>query len=283
MPLNSLFLLFLARTNIFPELSKKAFKAFSLRNLNRRELVKTTMGFRMELAGADVVENRIWVYKEFEPGLTHVLRSISQNASIAIDVGCNVGYFSCLMKKCNKDLRLFCIDPNPAVLKKCLNNLQLNAYDATMIQCAIGDNSGVQTLLVPVNNPCLATLGSSVKVREEIVRIPVTVRRLEDIVAENNIEAVDILKMDTEGYDIKILQSLNKEFVMNIKNIICEFSEVRLRQCSSNMGDLFQIPWLNLFQMNAILDDGNCQEIKYLSEWPVGKSETLWLRNFRSM
>ena len=98
----------------------------------------------------DSVDNKIAVYGVFEKGTTHVVESLAPECSSFLDVGCNIGYFSCLFGTKSPGKRLLAIDPNPVMIERAKENLNLNkVFNYEVLNCGIGERKGRLKLNVP--------------------------------------------------------------------------------------------------------------------------------------
>ena len=84
----------------------------------------TSYGAVMKVAIGDTVDNEIFLNKYFERGTSEVMSKLSQMSNCFIDIGCNIGYYSCLFGKLNNDARIYSIDPNPQMIERTKENLQ---------------------------------------------------------------------------------------------------------------------------------------------------------------
>jgi len=143
-------LLFYARKGFFGALRRSAFRKFCRRNVGRQIVAKCRSGFLINTVIGDSVDNQLAVYGVFEIGTTHVIESLALESACFVDVGCNIGYYSCLFGTKNPGKRLLCIDPNPIMIKRTEENLNLNKIvNYELLNCGIGRRRETLTLNVP--------------------------------------------------------------------------------------------------------------------------------------
>ena len=82
-----------------------------------------------------------------------------------------------------------------------LNNL---AEEIEIINCAVADQSGEMTFYVNASNHGISTLDAAVGEGWETKTVEA--RTLLDILIENKIESVRLIKLDVEGYEARILK-----------------------------------------------------------------------------
>src|SRR3984957_2468895 len=141
------------------------------------------LGLRLRAYKRDAVGRGLFRRKIHEPKLTQLLLTRFANSAENnfIDVGANIGYFSCLMAKlAGPSGKVLAIEPEPQNLKLLEQNIGLNHLSNVLVQsCALGANEGsaMLGLYKPSNRGRHSLLNSNAK-----SRIKVPVRTLDDVV-----------------------------------------------------------------------------------------------------
>jgi FkbM family methyltransferase len=178
----------------------------------------------------EVNKNNYIVFKEIFVedfyGLSSFISQLPGNATV-VDIGANVGFFPVLMLSKKPTTTFFCYEPLPANiahLKKLKKNnpsfdRQLNIY-----QFAVTDKSeGNITLFTEENadESSIASIHSDFDIRNKnSLSVPVT--NLKSIVSGNNLDKIDILKLDCEGAEFPILYGTPDHVFEKIKFILLE-------------------------------------------------------------
>ncbi len=118
-----------------------------------------------------------------------------------VDVGGNIGSFFCqFINKCSK---VYVFEPIPRLYKVIQESIKLNhCQTATLITKAVGDIPGHVKMLDNNNSNVVADVASA----EEIIDINVTTLDIE----LENLQSIDLLKIDVEGYELHVLQGAHK-------------------------------------------------------------------------
>jgi FkbM family methyltransferase len=164
-------------------------------------------------------------YKEcfFDESYTRNLPSSIQNSlNVVIDIGANVGYFSLSMFSFNPKARVFSFEPmkrNFQLLeeyRRANNNFQLTAFNQ-----GVGKEMGTLTLYHDASDEFTtsATLFSD---SDQPDKQEVPVVTLKYILEEQNIDGVDLLKVDCEGAEYDILYNTSFEDFEKIRSIAIE-------------------------------------------------------------
>jgi FkbM family methyltransferase len=120
-----------------------------------------------------------------------------------IDVGANRGLWAREARRRFPEARLYCFEPAPDTFLQ----LQYAYSNTSHVQCinsAVGDAEG--EVVLQVEKQCdmsRVVAPSSLQTGEKLVRVPVTT--LDSFAAASSISAINILKIDAEGYDLRVL------------------------------------------------------------------------------
>ena len=238
-----------------------AFRKFRRRNLGRHFHITTKQGFSLEGTVGDSVENAIAIRGEHEPALTKFFTVQFQNTASFVDIGCNIGYFSCLFRHLRPRGRLLAIDANPQMAEACRQNLVRNNAgiarfqgDTSVLALALGAEAGSAQFRIPKDRLSRATLGELQLPLASIDVITVPVDTLASVLATNGFSEVDSVKLDIEGSEIAVLGTLPSSVAERINCIVFEFSDTNFHQCGAAREDLMRIEWLRLFTV-ASLDE----------------------------
>lgn len=142
------------------------------------------------------------VYNDvFQPQLDN-----PNNEKIVIDVGANIGVVTQFMRNYSK--KVYAIEPSPEHFEALQKNKEFNEWDnVEVFNLAIAEKDGEMKLNRNVNNLTMNSLAveyiPEVKGQTSVVKT----LRFDTFMKENNIDHVDFVKMDVEGYEDHILRS----------------------------------------------------------------------------
>jgi FkbM family methyltransferase len=148
--------------------------------------------------------------------------------SIIVDIGAHYGYFS-LFAAINSDpgSRILAIEPYPAnfnILSK--NILQCGYKNITCIPCAVNDIPGTAPIFKgeSVNNSLINNFALLNPGKESST---VETKTIEQLVDENNLSRIDFLKMDCEGSEYAIFESMPRSVSDIISTVSMEFHDLK--------------------------------------------------------
>ncbi|MFT0174628.1 FkbM family methyltransferase [Paraburkholderia mimosarum] len=147
-------------------------------------------------------------------GHTFFGRFLREN-SVVVDLGANMGAFSSQMAR-KFGCLCFAIEPNP----ECFAGLK-NYEGVVPINLAIADREGEMRFYVANNSEASSFVRTSQSDREIVVRT----MRLDALAQRHGIGHIDLLKIDIEGAEIALLDSLPDVFFRRVGQIAIEFHD----------------------------------------------------------
>jgi FkbM family methyltransferase len=148
-------------------------------------------------------------------------KKILQNGGTFVDVGANFGLYTCTLAQQNKTTRAYAIEPNYQVLSRLISNIRLNRMEdrVHIFNAAVTDTFQVVFLELPAAN----NLGSTVASLQNTGGLAVMSCSLAYIAEVNNIQKIDLLKIDIEGNEFVVLEKFPFDKIP-VSNIILEFN-----------------------------------------------------------
>jgi FkbM family methyltransferase len=165
----------------------------------------------------------------------YLRHGVSLNAGdTVVDIGGNIGAFTVLAASIvGPSGRVIVFEPAQDTYDRLVANVALNGLtNVTAIKCAIGGKDGEACLDVGIKS-AFASIISEVDGRKssgqgEVVKV----RTLPDALGELGTSRVDLLKIDCEGAEYGILDTLPLEWAHRIRQIAMEVHSVPDRQPS---------------------------------------------------
>ena len=146
---------------------------------------------------------------------TFVKRHI-RASSVVVDLGGNEGNFSRLMNA-RFGCTCYTVEPMPALFAGLARGPKLHAFNL-----AIAGENGPLTFFTSTD----PTAGSLLH-RPDVPDGQITVQgvTLDRFVRDNNIKRIDLLKMDIEGAEVAVFESLSDETLKKVRQISIEFHD----------------------------------------------------------
>jgi FkbM family methyltransferase len=194
------------------------------------------LGLRLRAYKRDAVGRGLYRRKVHEPSLSQFLlaRFANPAENNFIDVGANIGYFSCLMSKLAGPAgKVLAVEPEPQNLRLLESNIKLNRLTNVVIHpCALGasEGSAMLGLYKPSNRGRHSLLDKHAK-----SQIKVPVRTLDDVAGNSgaNVRSWSLVKIDVEGYESFVIEGA-RETLPRIETLVMEFSPALLKNAGAD-------------------------------------------------
>lgn len=176
--------------------------------LGEGEILAVTSYFNMIVPGWDLsLTPAILTSGAWEPVLSSYLKKRVRPGMVTLDVGANMGWYSCLFASSGAFVHAF--EPNPCLQRILKKNIFMNAGGATpqcaVNQCAISDYEGVEPMRFPhwlLGGAGLHDFNQSPFLDSLIDdEISTTVTTIDSYARKMNIQSVDLIKIDIEGHE----------------------------------------------------------------------------------
>jgi FkbM family methyltransferase len=222
------------------------------------------LALRLETYKSDAVGRGLYKRGVHEPALTQFVLDTFANATDCnfIDVGANIGYFSCILSKlAGPSGKVFAFEPEPQnfrLLERNIKGNQLTNVEAH--SCAIGAMEGTARLGLykPANRGRHSLVDAEGK-----SSIEVPVRRLDDVARESapGAQSWSLVKIDVEGYEGYVLDGA-AEILARTEILVIEYSpeylkksgvapETIFEKLSPQFSRIFHIQEARLVEVNA--------------------------------
>jgi FkbM family methyltransferase len=177
----------------------------------------------------------------FEMAEVGLVRRCLRAGGTFVDAGANLGFFTFLAASIvGPSGRALAVEPNPRMFERLSESIHANRLaQVSATQIGLSDTAGSTDLyLPPRETPCdNATMLAGAAGSE---RVRVSVRPLDDVLAESGIESVDLLKIDVEGYEPRVLEGARKTISSGrIRAVLIELNDIALREAGSSSQQLF--------------------------------------------
>lgn len=181
------------------------------RNIPEGELVRTKDGIVIK-THADWMYKKPYLYGEYEPNHTGLIKKLVLPGNICLDIGANFGYYSALLARLvQPGGKVYAFEPIPKNAELAIETFALNDVSQTIVleRCALGNASGSLTVFTFDDlTQGHASSGDLGRPNAKPHVCPVTT--LDIFMASNNIDSVDFLKIDVEGDELNVFRGAQK-------------------------------------------------------------------------
>ena len=224
----------------------------------------------------------IYMYKEIFIDKCYDI-DINDNMVI-FDVGANIGLFTNYINSLNKNVKVYSFEP----VVETFNKLKINSKGENniLINKALGNANEISSINYIENASSLSSINEfsidKLEAHNEIYnkygifkgiikyflekefnnsqKKQIEITTISTIIDEYNIETIDILKIDVEGFELNVLKGIHLQDFYKIKNIFIEIENFR----KENRDNIYNILVSNGFKIQE-LEKGNWLMIKAIN------------------
>lgn len=174
-------------------------------------------------------------YEAIELG---VLEQVTAKSNVILDVGANIGLYSCLAAKhAPKRAKIIAFEPVVENQDYLQRNIEQNELPSIVVEpMAVGEKSGDIKIYL-VENSIGTHSVSSKNALESTTFTTVPVVTLDEYVAKKLKKPVDVLKVDVEGYEGSVLRGAKALLKKDKPTLFIEFVPFHLENCGFKPAD----------------------------------------------
>ena len=136
-----------------------------------------------------------------------------------IDIGAHIGFFTIIAAVKAKRGKILAFEPNNKSFELLRENIKLNKFENTIItNSGVLDITGKAELFLSDDY----SIGNSMFLEKSDKKEIVEVVTLSDIINAHQIKKINLLKLDCEGAEFKIILNLNDDIIKKIEKITVE-------------------------------------------------------------
>ena len=217
--------------------------------LLREVIVPIKDGVFMQLDPTDLIQNALLYFGEFEPLTRALLCGLAKEAKLFVDVGGHIGLFALNVARIVGDSgSVIVVEPNPRTFSFLLRNIDLNGLRNVqpILACASNRWGVIGMEMPPRHNTGLSRQSNNPA--EACYQIPCC--PLADLLKQLQAGRPDIVKIDVEGFESKVLEGLLCDPAYRPSNIIMEYLPRQFSE-AENAVTLVRQAGYRLFDVNG--------------------------------
>jgi FkbM family methyltransferase len=159
--------------------------------------------------------HEVWDHERYTAG---AIGAVARHGTV-IDIGAHIGLFSVFASRLLQAKRIISVEPDPANFELLSKNIYANRVEeATLVNAAIAGVSGERRIYANSLN----TGGHSFYPRGASWRL-VRALSLEELFRSSGISECSLLKMDCEGAEMEVLETVSDELLKKVSAISLEY------------------------------------------------------------
>lgn len=180
-------------------------------------------GASLHLDPSDYIGERLYEYGEYEPEVTNAIKEHLSPGGTAIDIGAHIGHHTVSMRQAVGGYgRVIAFEPFPNNVDYIADTVDANNWDNVDInQIALSDSDSVESMTVPDDENTGRVTFNRGEANEQASSIQVETKTLSGFLTNSDIDNVDLVKMDIEGGEYRVLKDMADE-LDKIETILLE-------------------------------------------------------------
>ncbi len=170
--------------------------------------------FKMHHYGFELENEVFW--KGLENGWENVSvgiwKKLAGDAGVVFDVGANTGIYTLITKAINPQARVYAFEPLPWICQKMQKNFSLNNFDVSSYEYALSDYTGTAKVFLEEDEIHVysVTVNKNMLHQNKGVEREIRTITIADIIEQNKIDKIDVLKIDVETHEVEVLRGMGK-------------------------------------------------------------------------
>lgn len=160
----------------------------------------------------------------YEEGTTSLFYSLAQRSNAFLDIGAHVGVYTLLAAAANPSLRGYAFEPIPLLCQQLCTNVELNGYLNRVVieRRAMSDRVETNALFFVAGDPAMSSLNQDAARGDVRETLQISCETVDHFVHQRALAALDLIKIDVEGAETKVLNGAKRTLKAHRPVIICE-------------------------------------------------------------
>jgi FkbM family methyltransferase len=201
-------------------------------------------GLRVMMYPGNDLSLCLFVGGTYEPNEFMFLSQILRPGMVFIDVGANEGLYTLFAaRRIGPTGQVLALEPSGRELARLRQNVSLNRLaNITIVPVAAGESEGRARLRIAgFGHEGQNTLGEFAYSVDGAGFEEVDVARLDHLVAEQALDRVDVLKIDTEGAELRVLRGASALLRKHRPLVVLELIDAALRHQGASRADVIKL------------------------------------------
>jgi FkbM family methyltransferase len=213
------------------------------------------MRLHVDIRDQQGVGGQLYIKRDFEPEETEFLLSALKPGMVVVDIGANLGYYTVLAAKAvGPTGMVVAFEPDQTNYQMLLNNIQENNLgNIKTLNVALGSSPGTANLFRNDLNYGDHRLWDNSRDGAGRESVTVQVEPLDKALKDCNINKVDFIKIDVQGYECQVASGMKGLLASsNSLTVLSEFWPYGLRKSGGSDRDYIRMFEDNQFDVFAL-------------------------------
>ena len=207
--------------------------------------VKTQKTFdediKINLDLEDWIQKQIYFFGRYEVEKKETLlwKKILKEGQTIFDIGANIGYYSLMASKRIGNGKIYAFEPVKQTFERLTKNVKLNNFkNIKLNNLAVSNEVGTVDIYV-ANSKNTGTSSITKHMHFNGDKQTVKSVTIDHFIKSNNIEAMDIVKIDVEGAEMMVIEGMEKSLRKFNPIVMIELIDERLKAAGSSIKEAY--------------------------------------------
>lgn len=193
-------------------------------------------GIKLKIFLCDYLGHLLYFqYRNQELDSYKSLFKLVQTNSVCLDIGSNVGYVGIMMAKIASEGLVVGFEPDPTNFKRLRENIGYNNLSNIRVHnFGLGEQSAQKNMFVNLINR-----GGNCIIEEQS-GVEIAIMKLDDFMIREALPRVDLVKIDVEGYELKVLRGGMQMLTTYFPVLFIEINDDNLQRYGDSPSELVQ-------------------------------------------
>jgi FkbM family methyltransferase len=201
-----------------------------------REVVREGIHYSLDIS--NVVDHHI--YFCFKDSNYESIKDVIQKSAVILDIGANIGITAMYFSKLNTGANIIAFEPHPHTYERAMQNLSKNDFrNIDFRMMGLGEKKERLKLYeVNPNNPGMNRI---IPGQQNFPYVEIFISTLDEFVREQNIDTVDFVKIDVEGFEYSVIKGGENTLRKYKPVLFIELDDNNLRENNSSAAGLISL------------------------------------------
>lgn len=213
---------------------------------DRSLVIKQIDGINYELDLREVIDYAMFTSGSREPNTSRALKLLCKSGDVALDIGANVGSHALPMASfVGKEGKVYAFEPVPWAMNRIKRNLDLNDIENMVLeQIALSDTTEEVEMKFRASFKIgsKSGVGAEGKIDDswwgECEQVKVSLQTLDNYVSTHQINRIDLIKLDVDGFEGKVIRGAIETLKQFKPIIIMEVAPAWTEMRGDNIKDI---------------------------------------------
>ncbi len=185
---------------------------------------KVNIGGNEYIISSDSIDNYLeYIKNGFEPDMVKLFRVLATGSNLILDIGANIGCTSILFGELSK--KVYAFEPSPTTFIFLEKNISRSGRENIFPHnIGLGEKTSESTLTFSPSFRAGGFVSNQTQPTAELITEKIVLQPLDKIVSSLNLEKIDFIKIDVEGFEGHVLRGAKQTLLSNKPVVVLELN-----------------------------------------------------------